>query len=129
MAEITLGNQYNFLRHVITLESIGIVPVLVGRGVVVGIGTSTRGPAMKLYGIAGSSPSLIRRIYFDGPLKEGLETAAALGLSGSAAGLLLAACEQAARTSPAPGVPTGPGSTTLPPERFDMVFKLPGTLT
>ena len=81
MAEITLGNQYNFLRHVITLESIGIVPVLVGRGVVVGIGTSTRGPAMKLYGIAGSSPSLIRRTYFDGPLKEGLETAAGQGCS------------------------------------------------
>jgi len=72
MAEITLGNQYNFLRHVITLESIGIVPVLVGRGVVVGIGTSVRGPAMKLYGIAASSPSLIRKTYYEGPLKEGL---------------------------------------------------------
>jgi len=81
MAEITLGNQYNFLRHVITLESIGIVPVLVGRGVVIGIGTSTRGPAMQLYGIAGSSPSLIRKTYYNGPLKEGLETAAGQGCS------------------------------------------------
>lgn len=81
MAEITLGNQYNFLRHVITLESIGIVPVLVGRGVVVGIGTSVRGPAMRLYGIAASSPSLIRKTYNEGPLKEGLETAAGQGCS------------------------------------------------
>jgi len=81
MAEITLGNQYNFLRHVVTLESIGIVPVLVGRGVVVGIGTSVRGPAMTLYGIAGSSPSLIRKTYYEGPLKEGLETAAGQGCS------------------------------------------------
>ena len=81
MAEITLGNQYNFLRHVVTLESIGIVPVLVGRGVVVGIGTSVRGPAMTLYGIAGSSPSLIKRTYYEGPLKEGLETAAGQGCS------------------------------------------------
>lgn len=81
MTAITLGNQYNFLRHVITLESIGIVPVILGRGVVIGIGTSTRGPAMELYGIAASSPSLIRKTYWEGPLKEGLETAAGQGCS------------------------------------------------
>jgi len=81
MAQIVLGNQYNFLRHVVTLESIGIVPVIVGRGVVVGIGTAVRGPAMRLYGIAASSPSLIRKTYWEGPLKEGLETAAAQGCS------------------------------------------------
>jgi len=57
------------------------VPVLVGRGVVVGIGTSVRGPAMRLYGIAASSPSLIRKTYYEGPLKEGLETAAGQGCS------------------------------------------------
>ncbi|MCX8207831.1 MAG: hypothetical protein N3G75_08390 [Methanothrix sp.] len=81
MSVITLGNQYDFLRHVITLESIGAVPVIVGRGVVVGIGTSSRGPAMEPYGIAASTPSLIRRTYGDGPLREGLELAAAQGCS------------------------------------------------
>lgn len=81
MTAITLGNQYNFLRHVITLESIGIVPVIIGRGIVIGIGTCTRGPAMELYGIAASSPSLIRKTYWEGPLKEGLETAAGQGCS------------------------------------------------
>ena len=55
--------------------------VLVGRGVVVGIGTSVRGPAMTLYGIAGSSLSLIKKTYYEGPLKEGLETAAGQGCS------------------------------------------------
>lgn len=79
MSVITLGNQYDFLRHVVTLESIGTVPVIVGRGVVVGIGTSSRGPAMEPYGIAGNTPSLIRRTFGDGPLREGLELAAAQG--------------------------------------------------
>lgn len=81
MAEIMLGNQYNFLRHVITLESIGQVAVTVGRGVVVGIGTADRGPAMVPYGIAGSAASKIKKTYYSGPLKEGLEDAAAQGAS------------------------------------------------
>lgn len=81
MAEIMLGNQYNFLRHVITLESIGQVAVTVGRGVVVGIGTADRGPAMVPYGIAGSSANKIKRTYYSGPLKEGLEDAADQGAS------------------------------------------------
>lgn len=81
MSVITLGNQYDFLRHVVTLESIGTVPVIVGRGIVVGVGTSSRGPAMEPYGIAASTPNMIRRVYGDGPLKEGLELAAAQGCS------------------------------------------------
>ena len=81
MAEIMLGNQYNFLRHVITLESIGQVAVTVGRGVVVGIGPADRGPAMVPYGIAGSAASKIKKTYYAGPLKEGLEDAADQGAS------------------------------------------------
>jgi len=81
MAEITLGNQYNFLRHVVTLESIGQVVVTVGRGVVVGIGTADRGPAMVPYGIAGSAASKIKKTYYSGPLKEGLEDAVDQGAS------------------------------------------------
>lgn len=81
MAEITLGNQYNFLRHVVTLESIGQVAVTVGRGVVVGIGTADRGPAMTPYGIAGSSSSKIKKTYYSGKLKELGEDAVAQGAS------------------------------------------------
>ncbi len=81
MAEITMGNQYNFLRHVVTLESIGQVAVTVGRGVVVGIGTADRGPAMVPYGIAASSASKIKKTYYAGKLKEGLEAAADQGCS------------------------------------------------
>jgi len=81
MAEITLGNQYNFLRHVVTLESIGQVAVTVGRGVVVGIGTADRGPAMTPYGIAASAVSKIKKTYYSGKLKEGLEAAADQGCS------------------------------------------------
>lgn len=81
MAEITMGNQYNFLRHVVTLESIGQVAVTVGRGVVVGIGTADRGPAMTPYGIAASSASKIKKTYYAGKLKEGLEAAANQGCS------------------------------------------------
>ncbi len=81
MAEITLGNQYNFLRHVVTLESIGQVAVTVGRGVVVGIGTADRGPAMEPYGIAASAASKIKKTYYAGKLKEGLEAAADQGCS------------------------------------------------
>jgi hypothetical protein len=81
MAEITMGNQYNFLRHVVTLESIGQVAVTVGRGVVVGIGTADRGPAMTPYGIAASSASKIKKTYYAGKLKEGLEAAADQGCS------------------------------------------------
>jgi hypothetical protein len=81
MAEITLGNQYNFLRHVVTLESIGQVAVTVGRGVVVGIGTADRGPAMTPYGIAASASSKIKKTYYSGKLKEMLEDAADQGCS------------------------------------------------
>lgn len=81
MAEIMLGNQYNFLRHVVTLESIGQVAVTVGRGVVVGIGTADRGPAMRPYGIAASAAGKIKKTYYAGPLKEGLESAADQGCS------------------------------------------------
>ena len=81
MAEIDMGNQYNFLRHVVTLESIGQVAVTVGRGVVVGIGTADRGPAMVPYGIAASSASKIKKTYYAGKLKEGLEAAADQGCS------------------------------------------------
>ncbi len=81
MAEIMLGNQYNFLRHVVTLESIGQVAVTVGRGVVVGIGTADRGPAMVPYGIAASAASKIKKTYYAGKLKEGLEAAADQGCS------------------------------------------------
>ena len=81
MAEIMLGNQYNFLRHVVTLESIGQVAVTVGRGVVVGIGPADRGPAMVPYGIAASAASKIKKTYYAGKLKEGLEAAADQGCS------------------------------------------------
>jgi|GEM_PF-1236752 len=81
MAEIVLGNQYNFLRHVITLESIGRVTVLAGRGVCIGIGTAARGPAMEPFFCMGSQPSQIRATYYSGLLKEGMETAADQGCS------------------------------------------------
>jgi hypothetical protein len=72
MAEIQLGNNFDFLRHVITLRSVGRVAVLIGRGVVVGIGTAARGPAMVPYGV--SKNSQIKTIYDSGDLKDGLET-------------------------------------------------------
>jgi hypothetical protein len=79
MAEIHLGNQFDFLRHEIELRSIGRVTVLRGQGVVVGIGTSVRGPVMELYGIM--NPSQVRSVYHAGPLKEDLETALDQGCS------------------------------------------------
>ncbi len=81
MSELLIGNQFSFLRHLIQLQSIGRVTVLVGRGVVIGIGTAARGPAMTPFLIAGSQPSLIRATYHSGPLKEALETAADQGPS------------------------------------------------
>lgn len=79
MAEIHLGDQFDFSRHEIELRSIGRVTVLRGQGVVVGIGTSVRGPVMELYGIM--RPSQVRSIYYAGPLKEDLETALDQGCS------------------------------------------------
>lgn len=81
MAEIDIGNKFNFLRHVVQLQSIGRVTVLIGRGVCVGIGTASRGPAMEPFFCMGSQPSLIRATYYAGPLKEGMETAADQGCS------------------------------------------------
>ena len=81
MAEIDLGNKFNFLRHIIQIQSIGRVTVLVGRGVCIGIGTAARGPAMEPFFCMGSQPSQIRATYYSGPLKEGMETAADQGCS------------------------------------------------
>ena len=79
--ELLLGNRFNFLRHMIQLEAIGQVMVLVGRGVCIGVGPATRGPALMPYGIIGSQASLIKKTYYAGPLCDGLITAANQGCS------------------------------------------------
>lgn len=80
-SEQILGNQYKFLRHVITLKSVGRRTVYLGRGVCLGIGTSTRGPAFEPYGIMAGDASRIARVYGAGDLKECLETALDQGCS------------------------------------------------
>jgi hypothetical protein len=79
--QILIGNQYSFLRHIITLESIGRVTVLVGRGICLGVGTATRGPAMTPFFISGSQPSRIRSMLYAGPLCDALTTASDQGPS------------------------------------------------
>ncbi len=73
MADIELGSKFEWLQHLITLKSVGKIRVLVGRGVVIGFGTASRGPAMELYGISKASQAY--SVYRSGDLKEGLETA------------------------------------------------------
>lgn len=81
VSEQILGNQYTFLRHVITLKSVGRRTVYVGRGVVVGIGTSTRGPVFEPYGIMQGDASRIAKIFGSGPLADDLRTALDQGCS------------------------------------------------
>lgn len=118
MAEILLGNQYNFLRHTILLESAGTVTVLRGRGVVLGIGPADRGPAMTPYGINGSQTSLIKSVFYSGPLATDLQTAAAQGASALYAinvrGEGYATATLAVTDSQTPGVATGTFDATGP---------------
>lgn len=81
ISEQALGSRFAFLRHEITLKSVGRRTVYIGRGIVVGIGTSTRGPAFEPYGIMQGDSSRIKRIFGAGPLKEDLETALDQGCS------------------------------------------------
>jgi len=81
MSELELGDKFSFLRHVLTIHSVGRVTVLVGRGVCLGIGPAVRGPAMEPFGIMGSQPSLVRSTYYAGPLCDDLETALDQGCS------------------------------------------------
>lgn len=73
MTDIELGSKFEWLQHLITLKSVGRIKVLVGRGVVIGVGTSARGPAMTLQGLSRSSQPY--QIFRSGPLKDDLETA------------------------------------------------------
>lgn len=73
MADIELGSKFEWLQHIVTLKSVGRIKVLVGRGVVIGVGTSARGPAMTLTGMIRSSQPY--QVFRSGPLKDDMETA------------------------------------------------------
>lgn len=81
ISEQTLGSRFTFLRHEITLKSVGRRTVVRGRGTVVGIGTAVRGPVFEPYGIMQGDASRIRKIFGSGLLADDLETALDQGCS------------------------------------------------
>lgn len=118
MSELDLGNKFNFLRHTIKLQSVGRRTVLLGRGVCIGIGTSTRGPAMEPYWIIGGQASKVDQIYGSGPLSDGLEDALGEGVSLVGGirvlGTGYATAELDVDDSQTPGVTAGTFSATGP---------------
>lgn len=67
------GNQNAFVGLVIDLRPIGPVPITIGRGICGIVGTSARGPTSMAVPIG--MPSVARKLYYSGDLKEAIELA------------------------------------------------------
>ena len=74
---VEYGNPSQFVRLIIKLETIGPVPVIVGKGVVLLVGRSVRGPVDTA--VAMTSSSAAKTYFYSGGLKDGVELAFAQG--------------------------------------------------
>ena len=68
---VEYGNASAFVRLLIKLETLGPVPVIVGKGVVLLIGESTRGPTAEA--VAMTSATYAKTYYHSGDLKDAIE--------------------------------------------------------
>lgn len=74
---VEYGNPSQFVRLIIKLETVGPVPVIVGKGVVLLVGRSVRGPVDEA--VAMTSASAAKTYFYSGGLKDGIELAFAQG--------------------------------------------------
>ena len=74
---VEYGNPSQFVRLIIKLETIGPVPVIVGKGVVLLVGRSVRGPVDTA--VAMTSSAAAKTYFYSGGLKDGIELAFAQG--------------------------------------------------
>lgn len=74
---VEYGNPSQFVRLIIKLETVGPVPVIVGKGVVLLVGRSVRGPVDEA--VAMTSASAAKTYFYSGGLKDAIELAFAQG--------------------------------------------------
>lgn len=74
---VEYGNPSQFVRLIIKLETVGPVPVIVGKGVVLLVGRSVRGPVDEA--VAMTSSSAAKTYFYSGGLKDAIELAFAQG--------------------------------------------------
>lgn len=74
---VEYGNPSQFVRLIIKLETIGPVPVIIGKGVVLLVGRSVRGPVDEA--VAMTSSSAAKTYFYSGGLKDAIELAFAQG--------------------------------------------------
>ena len=74
---VEYGNPSQFVRLIIKLETVGPVPVIVGKGVVLLVGRSVRGPVNEA--VAMTSSSAAKTYFYSGGLKDAIELAFAQG--------------------------------------------------
>jgi hypothetical protein len=68
---VEYGNPSQFVRLIIKLETVGPVPVIVGKGVVLIVGRSLRGPVDEA--VAMTSSAYAKDYFYSGGLKDGVE--------------------------------------------------------
>ncbi len=74
---VEYGNPSQFVRLIIKLETVGPVPVIVGKGVVLLVGRSVRGPVDEA--VAMTSSSAAKTYFYSGGLQDAIELAFAQG--------------------------------------------------
>lgn len=74
---VEYGNPSQFVRLIIKLETVGPVPVIVGKGVVLLVGRSVRGPVDEA--VAMTSSSAAKTYFYSGGLRDAIELAFAQG--------------------------------------------------
>jgi len=74
---VEYGNSSQFVRLIIKLETVGPVPVIVGKGTVLVVGRSVRGPVDEA--VAMTSSSSAKSYFYSGGLKDAVELVFAQG--------------------------------------------------
>ncbi len=74
---VEYGNPSQFVRLIIKLETVGPVPVIVGKGVVLVVGRSVRGPVDEA--VAMTSSAYAKTYFYSGNLKDAIELIFAQG--------------------------------------------------
>lgn len=74
---VEYGNPSQFVRLIIKLETVGPVPVIVGKGVVLVVGRSVRGPVDEA--VAMTSSAYAKNYFYSGGLKDAVELIFAQG--------------------------------------------------
>lgn len=74
---VEYGNPSQFVRLIIKLETVGPVPVIVGKGVVLVVGRSVRGPVDEA--VAMTSSAYAKTYFYSGGLKDAVELIFAQG--------------------------------------------------